>query len=377
MTTVYLHIGAHKTGTTALQYFLWNNRKRLRKEGYLYPKFGMGGYSHGVLGNVIKPNNRDPKLPEHRHRFREEVLNSKYDKIVLSSEVFLEGLNVAAAARDFFPREYCDVKVIAYLRNQADWLESVFHEIVRDPYRRYTGDVPHMREYEQGLHDYARMLQPWIDEFGETALVLCPYETAKSDGGILSHLLAFLGIQDPTGFDFTVAKENQNLRLHALASEFLRRVNRFPLLNGEHKDVVEDLQRISPDIGQRFGEKFRLLNPATVGALAEEFADRNRHLFRTYSRYGAVPLFGDSGDTPKTPDVGSNFGPDTQHALIDALKPSTRALLEDLIPKVKNRQRGQACLPPPPRDQEKRLNEVIMRQRFELRRLYQKHGDRG
>src|SRR5699024_12805516 len=96
MTTVYLHIGAHKTGTTALQYFLWNNRKRLRKEGYLYPKLGLGGYSHGVLANVIKPNNRDPKLPEYSRRFREEVLNSRHDNSVLSSEVFLEGLNVAA-----------------------------------------------------------------------------------------------------------------------------------------------------------------------------------------------------------------------------------------------------------------------------------------
>src|SRR5699024_6926339 len=115
---------------------------------------------------------------------------------------------------------------------------------------------------------YARLLQPWIDEFGEKALVLCPYETAKADGGILSHLLKLLGIDNPKGFDFTVARENQNLRLHALASEFLRRVNRFPLLNGEHKDVVEDLQGITPDIGQRFGDKFRLLSPDTAGALA-------------------------------------------------------------------------------------------------------------
>src|SRR5699024_8549524 len=143
------------------------------------------------------------------------------------------------------------------------------------------------------------------------------------------------------------------------------------------KDVVEDLQGITPDIGQRFGDKFRLLSPDTAGALAEEFADRNRDLFRSYSRYGAVPLFEVSGAVPQAPDAGSNFGPDVQHALIDALKPATRALLEDLIPKVKSRQHGQACLPPPPRDQEKRLNEVIMRQRFELRRLYQKRGDRG
>jgi hypothetical protein len=37
MTTVYLHIGMPKTGSTSLQKFLFANRIQLLEEGYLYP----------------------------------------------------------------------------------------------------------------------------------------------------------------------------------------------------------------------------------------------------------------------------------------------------------------------------------------------------
>lgn len=375
MTTVYLHIGAHKTGTTALQYFLWNNRKRLRKKGYMYPKLGLGGYSHGILANIIKPNNRDARMLKYRERFRREVLESGYDKIILSSEVFLEGINVAAAVRDFLQDQNCCVRVIVYLRNQADWLESVFHEIVRDPYRRYTGDIFHMREYEQNFHDYDRLLQPWIEQFGDGAVVLCPYDKAKRDGGILVHFLELLGITNPADFEFSSAENYHNVRLHPLASEFLRRVNRFPLLNGEHQALVRDLQYISPYLEHRFGGRFRLLGSEAISALNEKFSDQNRELFRSYSRYGPLSLFENINDSLPAKHVNDNFGPDVQHAVVDGLESSTRSILEDLIPKVKNRRRGEVFLPPPPQDQEMRLNEVIFRQRFELRRLYQMYGD--
>ena len=37
--TVYLHIGAPKTGTSAIQKSLFNNRKLLVKHGFIYPDY--------------------------------------------------------------------------------------------------------------------------------------------------------------------------------------------------------------------------------------------------------------------------------------------------------------------------------------------------
>lgn len=42
MATVYLHIGTMKTGTSALQRFLSDNREYLKQQGVLYPDLNQG-----------------------------------------------------------------------------------------------------------------------------------------------------------------------------------------------------------------------------------------------------------------------------------------------------------------------------------------------
>src|SRR5690606_9489375 len=38
--SIVLHVGAHKTGTTAIQYHFWKNDSDLARYGILYPKAG-------------------------------------------------------------------------------------------------------------------------------------------------------------------------------------------------------------------------------------------------------------------------------------------------------------------------------------------------
>ena len=40
--TVFVHIGMHKTGTTAIQHFLERNREPLRRRGLCYPGYYFG-----------------------------------------------------------------------------------------------------------------------------------------------------------------------------------------------------------------------------------------------------------------------------------------------------------------------------------------------
>ncbi len=59
MTTVYLHIGIPKTGTTSIQSFLFNNRDQLLEAGILYPltrrseQCLTGAYGHHKLSDSI------------------------------------------------------------------------------------------------------------------------------------------------------------------------------------------------------------------------------------------------------------------------------------------------------------------------------------
>lgn len=39
--SIYIHIGPHKTGTTTLQFSLFLNKDKLKKNGILYPDSGI------------------------------------------------------------------------------------------------------------------------------------------------------------------------------------------------------------------------------------------------------------------------------------------------------------------------------------------------
>jgi hypothetical protein len=52
MTTLYLHIGMPKTGTTAIQNFLTDNAEALKKYGICYPDLGFRYPSIGIPRNA-------------------------------------------------------------------------------------------------------------------------------------------------------------------------------------------------------------------------------------------------------------------------------------------------------------------------------------
>ncbi|TDI67648.1 MAG: hypothetical protein E2O88_07600 [Bacteroidetes bacterium] len=372
MKKIYLHIGTHKTGTTALQFFLWNNRIRLKELGFLYPTIGLGGgYSHGVLANIIKPNNQDDRLTEYKNEFNREIGRSDAPNILLSSEVFLEGLNIASSVRQFVDQDAFDVIIIVYLRNQVDWLQSVFNEVIRDPYRRFTGDIFQLREYQQQYHDYERILEPWVKHFGDDAIVVRPYGNFRYKNAIFHDFLNTVGIKDLDSFNYDVKNTNENIRLHPLATEFLRRANRFAMMQDEYCMVVDELSRISTILADKYGKNYITITPETKNEIVEKFEVRNRELFRRYAGLKDMSLFESMKRDGDSISSQSGFGAEVQHFIIDNMKTEVRQFLEMLVDSIKNRKEGKPFLRVPPVNNEDRLNEVILRQRLELRKIYE------
>jgi hypothetical protein len=372
MKKIYLHIGTHKTGTTALQFFLWNNRIRLKELGFLYPTIGLGGgYSHGVLANIIKPNNRDDRLTEYRNKFNREIGRSDAPNILLSSEVFMEGLNIAGSVRQFVDQDAFDVIIIVYLRNQVDWLQSVFNEVIRDPYRRFTGDIFQLREYQQQYHDYERILEPWVKHFGDDAIVVRPYGNFRYKNAIFHDFLNAVGIKDLDSFNYDVKNTNENIRLHPLATEFLRRANRFAMMRDEYCMVVDELSRLSTILADKYGENYITIAPETKNEIVAKFEARNRELFRRYAGLKDMSLFESMKRDGDPISSQSGFGAEVQHFIIDNMKTEVRQFLEMLVDSIKNRKEGKPFLRVPPVNNEDRLNEVILRQRLELRKIYE------
>ncbi len=67
--TIYLHVGSHKTGTTAIQDFAFYNTEFLAKKGLLYPNLDMVGLQ-----------------PKRSHLDVVEVLASRVSKKYFSTE---------------------------------------------------------------------------------------------------------------------------------------------------------------------------------------------------------------------------------------------------------------------------------------------------
>lgn len=373
MKKIFIHIGYHKTGTSALQYFFWKNRERFLSHGYLYPETGRNGtYSHGELANIIKPNNRDNRLPEYQERFHKEAELSEASNLLLSSEVFLEGINVAGAVRRFIDDQMFEVKIIMYLRNQVDWIESVYNEVIRDPYRRYTGDILKLREYVQEMHDYEKIVDMWVDAFGHDAIIINPYGGRSDKMAIYHDFLKILGIEDWESFDYKVDTKHENMRFHPLAIEFLRRLNRFAMMQDEYFMVMEDVASVSGLLMEKYDrKKYSATPPEIRESIMQRFREKNRALFLKYSNKDTTLFDGYESDKQVISSQAS-LDADAQHLIFDNMSEKTRRFLEGLIKPVRDRQPGKSFLNPPPLDIEKRLNEVIMRQRFELRKLYEK-----
>lgn len=131
-TEVFLHIGRHKTGTTALQTYLAANRERLAEQGVLYPETGRQGVGHHRIADALNPHFRDPDVyADLKTAFDQEVAGWHY--VILSSEAF-QNIKKGHHLSAFFG-EY-PVHTICYFREALEYAQSAYAQVVHA--RGYT-----------------------------------------------------------------------------------------------------------------------------------------------------------------------------------------------------------------------------------------------
>lgn len=214
---VILHIGANKTGTSAIQGFLSRNTEYLKKQGILYPVSGR----HSIYGEVAPSHYPLAKIVE-----RLEVENVRaiiddiekeadgYDTVVISSELFhaVSHSAISDALRGH------SVTVVAFIRDYVDYLSSWYRQAVKAgtmscnfEFFAYTANCA-----------YSPWLQRWEEAFGRENLKVFLYDrSAMKNGSAIDHF-AFhcLGIADlPKSLE--ISEENPSISGNLL---FLKRV---------------------------------------------------------------------------------------------------------------------------------------------------------
>lgn len=310
MSTVILHIGAGKTGSTAIQHALSFNTRRLEEAGFIYPRILNVTRKYGLIDH----NNLAYALFDSRLTADLAAVSSHLDSlattgktIILSAEVFYmrpfeskypNHINYIREKRDAILRthnllkSFDEVKIVCYVRRQDLWFESIYNECVKQC--KHGGMS--FKEFLAGIQErhFAEQLDLWAEFVGQQNIIVRPYEKSQlCNGNVVDDFAKILG-HLPVG-GLSPAPENQstvNTRLSRDTLEFSQIIYQLDLDSIERKFWQQALWMVSEDMLLAHGE------PASWQQLIE-FNERKRLLdkYTGTNRYVAKKYLGRFEDT--------------------------------------------------------------------------------
>ncbi len=233
MSTVYLHMGMPKTGTTALQQFFYKNHEVLESKGFAYP---IMPFHYEAIASVRNAHfmvkfRKHRKFPEWFKGFDEVAKAAgEYENIILSDEQLWSTQRKKGfwkRLKKGFEEIGVSFKVIVYLRRQDEQAESHWNQKVKEPKSRETLSF---EEYlEAGKHRYMpfhydEALDRIADRIGKENLFVRAYEKRQFKGGsIFADFLDILGLELTE--EYELPEYTANVRLPNNAVEIKRHLN--------------------------------------------------------------------------------------------------------------------------------------------------------
>lgn len=268
-----LHVGPHKTGSTAIQIGLEKQAGTLASYGWKFEPFATiqgGAHRLADLFSMGRFEDATPYI---------EYLRNAASNVVLSSENFSR-LD-ESQARDFIEAVGFDqVRVIYYLRNPLARLESAWREQVKHGYR-YTlvefiaGRLA--RPFNDADINDTLKIQPWANAVGTDALDIHLYDKISD---VSAHFLStYFSVITSEGH----AKKNRvNLSYAADKTEILRALagcQTHLLNNRNYEDDIdalrEEISRISSAQGKDYKRRFSLSMNSPVMMRLEKMLGEN------------------------------------------------------------------------------------------------------
>lgn len=202
MKKLFLHIGAHKTGTTTIQHGLVINNDILQENSFYYLTDG----EYEAFYNYLKFNFHDIRdfcvyspIP------CDMIDRINSENIIISCENFSWLLSYDAINRvkKDLEKYFDQIKIITYIRRQDRELISHYQEGSKPnrPASYFYGDemtpLPEFTELHRKYLDYNVRLGYWGDIFGDENLIIRVFEQdALVDGDVFSDFLHTLGLQN-------------------------------------------------------------------------------------------------------------------------------------------------------------------------------------
>tara|TARA_B100000700_G_scaffold329350_1_gene450695 strand:+ start:6342 stop:7727 length:1386 start_codon:yes stop_codon:yes gene_type:complete len=272
MMDVVLHIGAPKTGSSAIQYFLHENRTRLLKHGYYYPEHNFdennvsGGHAH--FGAAVAAN----ELEQAKGLF-EQWLNEAQQqgaKLLISSEaLYRHPERVKQLVNGH------SVSVLAYFRHPLESLVSNHNQSIKRHYSTQTLDAFLYKQVgvlNRGVS--GQVFFDWVKHFGRDAVSVRPYLASCFVKQQIEHdFLQRLGI---AGWSARRFKRNR-VRINTSYTYGALEIKR--LLNGlldeqtpqESRRIDRTLQAYADAANRRSGDVPQVVSPNVYDAITHRY----------------------------------------------------------------------------------------------------------
>lgn len=320
--TLLIHVGMAKTGTTALQSFLVNNRCKLEKYGWCYPILNDGKHGYWEqweaerLGNGYKI-------------YDAWIINGIRSEWDRGWEIILKHLNnknVIVSAEDIYKcgtdkfltdakEKYGNIKVIVYLRRQDRVTESRYNQRVKGSieYKTFEEFISSDVVAEDFLK-YALKLDSISQIIGRENLIVRIYEKQQLIGNnTVTDFLSVIGI--PSDQDEWERGQVNNFSLDGNYLEINRLLNSVINVNtlmggGEDEDglrawtnwkVKTDFRNVCTELSSAFehNKDSGLFATDKRKEFLEKFASDNEYVARKYlHREDGILFYDDRMDYP-------------------------------------------------------------------------------
>lgn len=248
MSTLYLHIGTPKTGTTAIQLFLHKNKRALEEKDCKFPIFkrNFDGVRLQRNGHFLCSSVTDSDFIESCFK-KIFTFSEKYSKIILTDE---ELWNMGGNRESFWVnlKERLDkvginLKVLVYLRRQDTYIASHWAQKVKGVKGKIY-DFHTFLDTSTNNYDYYSYLNRVANIIGKENIIVRPYEFEQfKDNSIIADFMNAVQIEYDDTFVYDSIIRNVSIGGNVLeVKRYLNMVPEFAAYGPKLRIYLEEVQ---------------------------------------------------------------------------------------------------------------------------------------
>ncbi len=246
-----VHIGTYKTGTTSIQVALSQAADVLEDRAIRYSQVGLNPkfqkHLH-LFDHLVDDGTNTPRHAKHRRtrlaaQLRSELIDPNTQMVVLSEE---ELSYPSSVIPEFFGQfqDLANIEVVMVVRDQPDFLESLYLQWLKEGPRGITGTFEQMCEDSSFLArgDFSVILDRWSDVLGTGAITVLDFDQLRK-GDLVENFCEAVGLPPLLTPDSTT-----NPTISPAGGELLRRAGR---ADPDFRRMQFFINRLEPtDIGR-------------------------------------------------------------------------------------------------------------------------------